>query len=248
MDFNSIINTENGLKNYVYEMNKHIGCNLRNLISRLKDIYPDIQNPEIDFKKTDKGALGKFVELCMFGNTPNNSSKPDLPNGYDVKVTKFKKLKNGNLNAKERLTITNVGNTNNYNTLNHLIECDELIHSKCFSKISKFVLLVFTNKKSINESEFLGAILFDFDTLPSEYKYQINMDFHNIREKIKNKNVSQQGQTYLHIHPHGSKKTKTRALGFKQKFITELFGKLHPSYTLCEKGKSVSVKVNDNLV
>ena len=94
---------------------------------------------------------------------------------------------------------------------------------------------------SLNECVFLGAVIFNYENLPPKFKNQIVEDFKDIQDKIINKNVSQKGQSYLHIHPHGSKNSKTRALGFKNKFVTELFGTLHNNYTLKRKGKSLYI-------
>ena len=56
-------------------------------------------------------------------------------------------------------------------------------------------------------------------------KHTINNDYSMIRKSILEKNVSQKGQTYLHIHPHGNGHgSGNRALGFTPKFITMIVG------------------------
>ena len=243
MNFNNINESLLYLTNYVILMNQYVGLKLPNLISKLSETVKDIKDKNLELKSGDKGKLGKYIELVLFGNKPNKESKPDLENGYDIKVTKFKKnKKNGFFSAKERLTITNVGSTSKYETLNHLLECDRIEDTRCFPKISKFVMLVFTNSSDINECVFLGAIIFNYENTLQIFKNQIKEDFKDIQDKIKNQNVSQKGQSYLHIHPHGSKNSKTRALGFKNKFVTELFGTLHDNYTVEKKGNSLFIK------
>lgn len=250
MNYETIKKSEEILKGYIGLMNSLIGLRLPEFVLKLSEKIPQIKENNIEFKSTDKGKLGKYIEYVLFGNKPNNSSNPDLDNGYDIKVTKFKKIKKyeGYYNAKERLTITNVGSISNYESLNYFLEFDRIENSKCFKKIGKFVLLVFTNNTDLNECVFLGAVIFNYENIPQKFKNQINKDFKDIQEKIKNKNVSQKGQSYLHIHPHGSKNSKTRALGFKNKFVTEIFGTLHTNYVTESIGKSILIKSNDNLV
>ena len=67
-------------------------------------------------KKRDKGNLGKVVEFYLFGQLPNSDSNPDLGWGADIKATHLRVLKSGHYNAKERLTITNCGKTEDYST------------------------------------------------------------------------------------------------------------------------------------
>jgi len=53
----------------------------------------------------------------------------------------------------------------------------------------------------------------------------INEDYKFIRECILKKNVSQKGQKYLHIHPHGAGHgSGNRAFGYTSKFITQVVG------------------------
>ena len=59
--------------------------------------------------------------------------------------------------------------------------------------------------------------------------------------KIKNcileKNVTQAGQNYLHIHKHGCKDGLTRAFGFTNKFLTKLVS-IYLDVPLKSKGRS----------
>ena len=59
------------------------------------------------------------------------------------------------------------------------------------------------------------------EKLPKKMLEVINDDYNSIRQCIIEKRVSQKGQKFLHIHPHGSGNgSGTRALGFTSKFIT----------------------------
>lgn len=70
----------------------------------------DILNEEIvsisDDNTLNKGGLGQLVEQFLFGIQTNSDSEPDfMPAGIELKVTPYKKLKNGKLSAKERLVL-----------------------------------------------------------------------------------------------------------------------------------------------
>ena len=74
-----------------------------------------------DTPKRDKGLFGKIIEYALFGQTPNSNSTSDLIYiGYDIKSCTFKSTKNGK-NAKERQTLTNCGNSINYNSFVNII-------------------------------------------------------------------------------------------------------------------------------
>lgn len=69
----------------------------------------DILNEEvitIEDKETNKGGLGQLIEKYLFGIANNSDSEPDfMPAGIELKVTPYKKLKDGKLSAKERLVL-----------------------------------------------------------------------------------------------------------------------------------------------
>jgi hypothetical protein len=205
----------------------------------------DIKNSNL--KTTDKGKYGKLVELKLFGNYPNNDRHSDLKElGIEVKTTKFKTLKNRNkkgfvnfnqsnsevdksifinLNAKERLTLTNVGNFTKKDDVylpkitDSITKFNTFNETKFFNKVKKILLICIDNSP---EPFFLGMFIIDFDTFSNEIKEQIQLDFDDIKDKINSNSVSQKGQKYLHIHPHGCKNSCTRALGYTNRFLTSL--------------------------
>ena len=70
----------------------------------------DIMNEEVvtigERNELNKGGLGQLVEQFLFGMSNNSDSEPDfMPAGIELKVTPYKKLKDGNLSAKERLVL-----------------------------------------------------------------------------------------------------------------------------------------------
>ena len=62
-------------------------------------------------------------------------------------------------------------------------------------------------------------------------------DFIKIKTGVLEKNVSQSGQKYLHIHPHGCKDGLTRAFGFTNKFLTRLVS-IYLNVPIIVKGRS----------
>ena len=60
----------------------------------------DIMNEEIvtisEDNISNKGSMGQLVEQYLFGIQSNNDSEPDfMPAGIELKVTPYKKLKDG---------------------------------------------------------------------------------------------------------------------------------------------------------
>jgi len=210
---------------YTNLLNTFKGLRYSQLIEAIYSHYnvttEDTEN--LTCKPNDKGALGKKVELQLFGNRPNSCPEPDLPCGLDVKVTRFKEFKKfkGHFSAKERLTLTNIGNINK---LDYLTEVDRIKDAKFFHKMCNFALLVFDTNNILEDAKFLGAVIFDYNSLPSEDQEQIQADFRDIQMKIRTNSVTQSGQKYFHIHKHGTKKNnESRAVGFTNKFVTKLF-------------------------
>jgi len=255
MNLQNIKSSDENLKEYINRLNKNINSNtsvknilfyaktICNELPKLDDIYELFKNYGI----RDKGNLGKIIEYGLFNQKPNSDSNPDLFE-RDIKVTKFKKIKVNNYNAKERLTLTNIGNTLKDNFGSNIVDNFNLKDTKYYKKIRKGLLIIVDNgdKKKyktfddVMNQRLLYIINYDIEELPTEYKEQINKDYINIRERIINKDISQKGQIYLHIHPHGNKSSSTRAFGFTNKFITKLLA----YYLSLEK----KVNINDILI
>jgi hypothetical protein len=218
-----------------------------NLCPELK-IYCEKNSDKFKVNKSrDKGNIGKIIEFNMFGKLPNIEQKCDLPFG-DIKTTDLKKLKSGNYNAKERITITNCGKTAKYETFNDIINIDTLKNYKHYTKIRNGILFVSEHIKgkynSIEEKMnklLLKICIYDIEKFTEDVQFQIQRDFEDIQDKIKTKTVSQRGQKILHIHPHGSKDSTTRALGFKNSFVTKLIAYCC-NLPIVEKGTSVFIE------
>ena len=235
--------TLNFIKNdpkYINILNTHIklydgNCTLGNLINYVRNSCPELKDLYISNKDKfkskctcDKGIFGKLVEFELFGNLPNSNSAPDLSYA-DIKVTKFKEMKKSRYNAKERLTLTNIGDPNNDDIIKLFNETKNIYELKHYSKIKRGIIIVMEHDEHKYETfeqcynkKILSALLYDLDELPEEDKLILNDDYNKIRDCIINKCVSQRGQKYLHVHPHGSKNSITRAFGFTPKFLTKI--------------------------
>lgn len=248
-------------KYFLTELNKQSFLSVNHMIDYCREICPELPCKDTcnaflnTLQAKDKGSLGKIIEYAIFGQKPNNDSSADLTD-IDIKVTHFKKLKNNNYNAKERLTITNCGTTFDYNSFNEIKNSACLQDSKYYSKCQKGLLFVIEHSSGKNKSmeellkqKVLCICSYDMNTFKLSWKEQIDKDYTNIRERALNETISQKGQKYLHIHPHGSKNSGTRALGFKNKFLTELVGHCleearNVNNILEIKNNSVSIKLN----
>ena len=182
-------------------------------------------------KEKDKGLFGKSIEYGLFGQKPNSDSTPDLVQlGYDIKTCAFKHTKKAGKNAKERQTLTNCGNTNDYESFKNICDNERFSDCRYYKKSSKFILFVRSDDKNkwlsfdqLLDQRMLTIVRFDIDQLPAEMTDVINRDYAKIRQCIIDKKVSQTGQEFLHIHPHGAGHgSGNRALGFTSKFMTRI--------------------------
>lgn len=227
------------MKEWVQFLQTQTPCNLESLIERAHQKDPNLKAyyeknaSKFTYKPTDKGFTGKRIEFALFGRLPNNSSEADLGNEGDLKVTHVKQFRNLGYNAKERLTLTNCGSTNDYSSLQHLLDTNCLAETRLYKKIQKGVVVVLQH----GTTDIIAIFQYDIETLPDEIQTVLRDDYAKIQECIRMKAVTQAGQQFLHIHPHGSKGSKTRALGFTNKFLTRLIAH-YTNRPLVIQGKS----------
>jgi len=245
------------LNNIIKEIIKSNGyCSLKKLIETVHYVCPELEQfcktNEDKFKVTsirDKGLIGKMVEFYLFGNLPNNDSSPDMQYG-DIKTTHFKRMsKNGVnvFNAKERLTLTNFGDPEKQSNIDTISEKNSLQETKFYDKIKNGIILIFQHVSETYETiecfykkKIIGIVHYNLDTIFANYSDVANVfqsDFIKIKTCILEKNVSQCGQQYLHIHKHGCKDGLTRAFGFTNKFLTRLVS-IYLNVPLISKGRS----------
>jgi hypothetical protein len=181
----------------------------------------------------DKGLVGKIVEFYLFGNLPNNNSCPDTPYG-DIKTTHFKgyKFSKKAFSAKERLTLTNFGDPSNEQNISLISDKNSIMETKFYEKIRTGIILVlqqddqvYDTIESVYNKKIIAIVLYNLDDIFEKHTDVANIfqeDFNKIKKCIVEKNVTQSGQKYLHIHKHGCKDGATRAFGFTNKFLTKI--------------------------
>jgi hypothetical protein len=261
----NVISNETIMNDYIRYLNNSQLKTIKDILNYARTICDGLPSEEdiINTFKTnknikDKGLFGKIIEYGIFGQKPNSSSAPDLPTlGYDIKACAFKMLQNKGKNAKERQTLTNCGTTSNYESFKDIVDNERFEDCKYYKKSKNFILFVRNDDKKklktldemLNQS-MLVIVYFNMDTISIEMKNTIMTDYASIRQCILEKRVSQKGQKYLHIHPHGmGHGSGNRALGFTSNFITlfvaSKLAEIHKKNIediLFTKGRSTSIK------
>lgn len=246
----------NKLNNFIVECIKSNGSiSLLTLINTVHNISPELkqycdENKE-KFKITsvkDKGLVGKIIEFYLFGNLPNSSSCSDTPYG-DIKATHFKSCKGNNkaFNAKERLTLTNFGDPNKEQNIALISDKNSIQETKFYEKIRNGIILVlqhddeiYNTIESVYNKKIIAIVHYDLNNIFEQHadvRDTFQEDFEKIKKCIIEKNVTQSGQKYLHIHKHGCKDGLTRAFGFTNKFLTKLVS-LNLNIPIISKGRS----------
>ncbi len=136
----------------------------------IKDVHGEYQTSH------GRGALGQAVEEYHFKYKPNSNAEPDFPKaGLELKVSPLKKLKNGDLVAKERLVL---------NIIDYMKEHKNDWENSSFWKKNKRLLIMFyihEDDASIYDLVFRLASIWDY---PLEDLIIIKHDWEIIRKKI----------------------------------------------------------------
>jgi len=243
---NTISNTicSDDLDMYIRKINSILGegkFTIRQLIDEagnrgLKKYWKNLKNVDDVFRvfgtnrTRDKGLCGKILEYALFGNMPNSNPNPDLDDNGDIKTNKWEKLKkSGAYRSTERIKIGTAGNTDNWSSFDHILNSSNITELKKYDKMSCGVIPLIERVK--NSCTTLEGVLnlrilyvAKYDISKSNYIDALNKDLEDIKEKLRNKEASQTGQKYLHLHTQGAGRGKNggRALGYKKKFVTML--------------------------
>jgi hypothetical protein len=149
------------------------------------------------------------------------------------------------ISIKKRNDDQEFNNCRTINCLNGEIQIDTdgiklLPHDRKYYSTNQIPVRYEPNAVADTFDKFLSSIFrYDIDELPTQIRSVLDVDYEKIRNCVLNKAVSQSGQTYLHIHPHGSGHgSGTRAFGFTNKFVTTLISH-YCNVSLVEKGKSL---------
>ena len=210
----------------------------------------DILNEKVitieDKKDNDylnKGGLGQMVEQVLFGLQTNNDSEPDFSKaGIELKVTPYKKLKDGKLSAKERLVLNIIDYMNEYK--------NEFQSSHFWFKNNTIQLLwyLWEPNKNIKDLKITHEKLLELTK--NEDLKQIEEDWKFIINKIKDgkaHEISEADTMYLAACSKGANANSLRkqpfseipamqrAFCFKNSYMTQLVRKYIGNYSDVEK-------------
>ena len=202
----------------------------------------DILNEEVvtieNEVSPNKGGLGQLVEQFLFGIQTNNDSEPDfMPAGIELKVTPYKKLKDGRLSAKERLVLNIIDYMNEYK--------NEFNSSHFWFKNNTIQLLWYLWEPNKDNKDLKITHEKLFELAKSEDLKQIEEDWKYIIKKIKSGKAHElseadtmylgactkgENSSSLREQPFSKIKAMQRAFCFKTSYMTQLVRKYIGNY------------------
>jgi hypothetical protein len=219
--------------------------------------FGDIDQLNLLSEKGNKGALGHVIEENIFNYRRNSNSEMDFPKAkMELKVTPYKKNKNGTYSAKERLVLNIIDYMKEYKF--------EFYESTVWKKCSDILLFLYEYKKKITRDQFKITHTYDLDFNDESHIKDlkiIKQDYNIIRDKILSGNahtLSEGDTMYLGActkgataassfrkQPFNDAKAKQRAFSFKTTYMTQLIR----SIILSEKNETIFLDedLNENL-
>ena len=207
----------------------------------------DILNEEVitieDKNYPNKGGLGQMVEQFLFGIKTNSDSEPDfMPAGIELKVTPYKKLKDGKLSAKERLVLNIIDFMTEYK--------NEFKSSHFWFKNNTIQLLWYLWEPNKDSKDLKITHEKLLELAKNEDLKQIEEDWNFIMNKIKEgkaHEISEADTMYLGACSKGANASSVRqqpfsdipamqrAFCFKSSYMTQLVRKYIGDYSDVEK-------------
>ncbi len=197
----------------------------------------------IEDKEANKGGLGQLIEKYLFGMENNSDSEPDfMPAGIELKVTPYRKLKNGKLSAKERLVLNIIDFENEYK--------NEFRNSHFWYKNNKIQLLWYLWEPGKDKKDYKITHEKLLELALNEDLNQIEKDWNTIINKIKEgkaHEISEADTMYLGACTKGANSLSVRkqpfndipamqrAFCFKISYMTQLVRKFIGNYSDVEK-------------
>ena len=219
----------------------------------------DLLNSElitIEDKEANKGGLGQLIEKYLFGIDNNSDSEPDfMPAGIELKVTPYKKIKDGKLSAKERLVLNIIDFETEYK--------NEFKSSHFWFKNNKIELLWYLWKPNKDKKDYIITHEKLLELANNEDLKQIEKDWNTIIDKIKQgkaHEISEADTMYLgactkganakslRTQPFSEIKATQRAFCFKTSYMTQLVRKYIGNYDNVEKVLKNKDDTFDNFV
>ena len=187
----------------------------------------------IEDKEANKGGLGQLIEKYLFGMENNSDSEPDfMPAGIELKVTPYRKLKNGKLSAKERLVLNIIDFEDEYK--------NEFRNSHFWFKNNKIQLLWYLWEPEKDKKDYKITHEKLLELALNEDLNQIEKDWNTIINKIKDgkaHEISEADTMYLGACTKGANSLSLRkqpfndipamqrAFCFKVSYMTQLVRK-----------------------
>lgn len=188
----------------------------------------DYGTAEVSQVKRNKGNLGQLIEEKFFHYSCNSDSRPDFSEaGVELKVTPYKRNKNGTLSAKERLILTMI---DYFSVVNEKFE-----ESHLWNKSRLILLVYYLYQQDIKQNLDYKIGYTRLFTPPEQDVKIIKHDYEVIIEKIKEGKAHElsEGDTlYLGAAPKASTSkdrrkqpfsdvlAKPRAFAFKSSYMT----------------------------
>lgn len=188
----------------------------------------DYGTVEVSQVKRNKGNLGQLIEEKFFHYLCNSDSRPDFSEaGVELKVTPYKRNKNGTLSAKERLILTMI---DYFSVVNEKFE-----ESHLWNKSRLILLIYYLYQQDIKQNLDYKIGYTRLFTPPEQDVKIIKHDYEVIVEKIKEGKAHElsEGDTlYLGAAPKAATSkdrrrqpfsdilAKPRAFAFKSSYMT----------------------------
>ena len=192
----------------------------------------DDEIEKADFK--GKGGFGQTLEKYYFGYEPNSNPEPDFKHvGMELKASPLKSLKNGRIQAKERIVL---------NIINYLEVHSESFEESSFWKKNAHLLLVFYHhSQDIHFLDYLIHLVDEWE-YPEDDLHIIRQDWEFINQKIilgKAHELSE-GDTFylgactkgstaeksLRDQPFNDERAKQRAYSLKQGYVNHIIANI----------------------
>lgn len=179
-------------------------------------------------KKRNKGNLGQLIEEKFFHYKCNSDERPDFHEaGVELKVTPYKKNKDGSVSAKERLILTMI----DYNKVVN----ETFYESHLWNKAKLILLVYYLYVDTIKQNIDYRIDYTQLFTPPKEDLKIIEEDFNKIVKKVRDgkaHELSESDTEYLTAAPKASSSrdrrtqpfskelAKPRAFAFKSSYMT----------------------------
>jgi DNA mismatch repair protein MutH len=185
------------------------------------------------FKKHNKGGFGLVIEEDGFGYAANSDAAPDFRTAHiELKVTPYKKNKNGSFSSKERLVL---------NIINYMNEYKYTFYTSSFWKKNENLLILFyfykdnipPEKLKITHKWMLSFSEEDLEIIIDDWKKIVRKIMQGLAHEISEADTMYLGactkgvnRETLREQPFSKIKAKQRAFSLKTTYMSQLVREL----------------------